>query len=238
MTDTSDWRTTFRTQHRKLLARLDACRSQHPAEGGEFQSVRTRTTEDPPTSRPWDSSRDNREMSNSEEERRELGREQVRQALRELYSECLERACGPEATSEDQIRTLLSVFRYNIPSRVTADVVGCSRGHARRFEWDSDREEVREKSWSRKQRAHQAPPALADQVRSQDNHECVRCGENAELSVHHIDPVGQQGPAVVENLATLCGQCHKAAHGGNVSSGQVIYDSVAEFWEWTTIDGP
>jgi len=233
MTDASDWRIRFRTRHRDLLTLLEVNRSQHQARVGGFPLPWTRN-EDTPTSRSSDSVTTEREMSDVDDGRRELGDEQVRQKLTELYTQCLERACESEATYEEQIRVLLSVFQYDIPSRVVADVVGCSHGHARRFEWDNDQKEVREKAWSQKQRAHQVPPALAEQVRIRDNHECVRCGSDDQLSVHHIDPAGQHGPAVMENLATLCNQCHKAAHGGNVSSGEVIHDSVTEFWNWAT----
>jgi len=236
MTDIPDWRIRFRVRHHELIARLEMDRPQYQTGVGEFPRLLAENKNMPSSCVP-DSSTPKRELSDFNDRRRELEKEQVRQEFIELYSRCLERACESEATYEEQIRVLLSVFQYDIPSRVVADVVGCSRGHARRFEWDEGQKEVREKAWSRKQRAHQVPPALAEQVRIRDDHECVRCGSDDELRVHHIDPAGQQGPAVMENLGTLCNQCHKVAHGGNVSSGEVIHDSVEEFWNWATEDG-
>lgn len=69
---------------------------------------------------------------------------------------------------------------------------------------------------------------LRDKIRSRDNHCCVRCGRhgNVDLQIHHV----VRGESTEDNLATLCFECHKDAHGGNYS-GSMAYDSAEEFWE-------
>lgn len=233
MTDAPHWYPKFQTRRRELLAQLEACRTQQSAAVSELPS-RSNSTDCKTRSFASGLPEYKSETNDGEDGRCELGADQVQQALKDLYTDCLGRTCNQESSYEDQIRTLLAVFQDDIPSRIVADVVGCSRGHARRFEWDCNREEVREKAWSRKQRTHQATPSMVRQVRIRDTNECVRCGSDDELNIHHIEPVSQHGPADMWNLATLCHQCHKAAHGGSISSGEAIHNSTKEFWRWAS----
>ncbi|AUV82889.1 hypothetical protein C2R22_15620 [Salinigranum rubrum] len=163
-------------------------------------------------------------------------RDWIENELVGVYTEYVGRACDPDETYQAQIKKLLLVFEYSIPSRILAEVVGCSAGHARRFEWDAEQQIVREKQWSRKQREHQAPPALAKRVRERDDDRCVRCESTEQTVVHHIDPARQDGPAVMENLAVLCNRCHVIAHGGAVNTGEVIHGSTRQFWAWAEPD--
>lgn len=133
---------------------------------------------------------------------------------------------------ETRIVSLLETFGYPIPTRIVANVVGCSRGHARRYYWNDDVDGVREKKWSASQRDEQAPPQLVDDVLQRNGYGCVRCGERSQLIVHHIHPVSQDGRAEVPNLTALCSPCHDAAHGGAANTGEVVYDSVEEFRAW------
>jgi hypothetical protein len=141
-------------------------------------------------------------------------------------------------TSSDEYRTriisLLRAFEYPIPSRVLAGVVGCSKGHARRFYWDDEEHRVREKDWSRAQRNKQAPPTLVKWVRSRDRGRCLRCRNTGELVVHHVVPVGADGDAEETNLVTLCNRCHRDAHAGSISSGKVVYDGLNGFLRWVS----
>lgn len=61
--------------------------------------------------------------------------------------------------------------------------------------------------WDRKARA----------IRKRDDNTCQSCGadgNNAELHVHHIVPLGAGGSNARSNLITLCDECHGRAHGG------------------------
>lgn len=159
-------------------------------------------------------------------------KEIIEEHLVEVYSDYLSRTCDGDEIYQVQIKKLLSAFQYDIPSRIVADAVGCSTGHARRYRWDNDQQAVREKRWSEKQREHQAPPKLVSQIRDRDDDSCVRCESTNQTVVHHIDPVGKDGPAVMQNLAVLCKRCHTEAHDGTVNKGDVIHESVEQFWSW------
>lgn len=139
-------------------------------------------------------------------------------------------------TSSDEYRTriisLLRTFEYPIPTRVVAGVVGCSNGHARRFYWDDEEQNVREKTWSLAQRRRQATPLQVEQILQRDDHRCVRCGADESLIVHHIWPVSQGGTPVAENLVTLCRSCHVVAHDVAMFRGRVQYQSEDEFLTW------
>lgn len=163
-------------------------------------------------------------------------RELIEEELANIYAEFVDRACDHDATYQSTIKRLLSAFQHNIPSHVIADVVGCSAGHARRFEWDTNQNTVSEKQWSRSQRENQAPPALVDRVNDRDNNCCVRCESTNQTVVHHIIPVATGGSAVLQNLAVLCKRCHRDAHDGVINSGEVIYDSLEQFWLWASGD--
>jgi len=91
---------------------------------------------------------------------------------------------------------------------------------------------------------HKTPKHLASKVRNRDNNQCVRCGAENSLIVHHIISRGEGGKNEMDNLATLCEYCHDLAHESDesdgwgdsdevegISSSVVSYDTVEEFWE-------
>lgn len=45
-----------------------------------------------------------------------------------------------------------------------------------------------------------------------DGFQCVECGSDADLSVHHVVPFADGGTNDLANLATLCRPCHEHAH--------------------------
>lgn len=135
-----------------------------------------------------------------------------------------------------RIISLLHSFEYPIPSRVIAGVVGCSKGHARRYYWDDEGQCVREKQWSLAQRKRQATPKQVEAVLERDGYCCVRCKRAEPLLVHHIVPVSQGGTTAEENLVTLCKSCHRAAHGKAMNRGKVQYESTEEFHTWLMPD--
>ena len=57
----------------------------------------------------------------------------------------------------------------------------------------------------------------------------MKCGFIDDLEANHIIPHLDYGKNTIENLATLCQDCHREAHGD--SWGDVDYDSKEEFRE-------
>lgn len=152
--------------------------------------------------------------------------------LIELYQTFDDEFTEEGTAYDDRIAALLATFEYPIPTRVVAEVIGCSNGHARRFYWDDTTRDVREKEWARRQREEQVPPRLVSQILVRDRHRCVRCSSRKELVVHHVTPVNAGGTAEEENLATLCSPCHQGAHGGALNTGEVVYNGICGFRSW------
>jgi len=48
-------------------------------------------------------------------------------------------------------------------------------------------------------------------VLERDRHQCTRCGATEDLQVHHVVAAEDGGPTTLENLITLCADCHDAA---------------------------
>lgn len=46
--------------------------------------------------------------------------------------------------------------------------------------------------------------------KKRDDYKCVKCGNNKSLEVDHIIPLIKDGGNLLENLQTLCKDCHKA----------------------------
>ncbi len=73
----------------------------------------------------------------------------------------------------------------------------------------------------------QRPPApsnwnaIRKQVYNRDGYTCVNCGAsggpegNAELHADHVLPKSRDGPDTLNNLRTLCRECHEARHARN-----------------------
>lgn len=50
-------------------------------------------------------------------------------------------------------------------------------------------------------------------ARERDDEECQECGSDDDLHVHHIEPMSQGGAKLdLDNLVTLCRDCHYAKH--------------------------
>ena len=54
--------------------------------------------------------------------------------------------------------------------------------------------------------------SLVEFVTERDNFKCVKCGSNKKLNVHHIKFLSRGGNNKVDNLVTLCEQCHIKVH--------------------------
>jgi len=51
-----------------------------------------------------------------------------------------------------------------------------------------------------------------------DKYQCVSCGKKkVQLQAHHIVPQCQGGKDTIKNLITLCQQCHKKVHSGQIT---------------------
>lgn len=55
---------------------------------------------------------------------------------------------------------------------------------------------------------------MAGKVR--DNFTCQACGSQKHPEGHHIVEHQFSGSAVVDNIVTLCHECHKEVHRGNM----------------------
>jgi len=63
---------------------------------------------------------------------------------------------------------------------------------------------IRGKQWRERRRL----------VLARDNYECVKCGSDIDLHIHHIKPVNEFPELVndLDNLKTLCAKCHRKLH--------------------------
>ena len=54
---------------------------------------------------------------------------------------------------------------------------------------------------------------LSEAAKHRDGHKCTDCGASGvELHVHHVIPLSKGGTNDLDNLATLCRQCHSVIH--------------------------
>lgn len=70
-----------------------------------------------------------------------------------------------------------------------------------------------------------------EEVLARDGRECLRCGADSDLEVHHVEPVSLGGSDDPENIATLCADCHGDAHrhtGGRIEPTYPVH----RFEEW------
>jgi len=80
-------------------------------------------------------------------------------------------------------------------------------------------------------------------VYKRDNHTCQNCGRTGsidgdiDLHAHHIVPKSKDGRHKLDNLVTLCSECHKAVHGSSMaptsSSSSSGRKSQEDEIEWT-----
>lgn len=59
-------------------------------------------------------------------------------------------------------------------------------------------------------------PKLATAVYKRDGWKCRYCQNRNGLHPHHVIYKSQQGPDTLNNLLTLCWQCHRAHHDGHL----------------------
>jgi 5-methylcytosine-specific restriction endonuclease McrA len=66
------------------------------------------------------------------------------------------------------------------------------------------------------------------EVFERDNYACVVCGSEEKLNIHHISTHENK----LDNLVTLCSNCHLKAHDGCFTNKKTAYGSADNFWEW------
>lgn len=81
-------------------------------------------------------------------------------------------------------------------------------------------------------RSISVPTKMRSEVLARDNSECLRCGASENLEVHHIVPVSRGGAHEIENLATLCSDCHNDARLSNSPEGEIPAYPRGQFEEW------
>lgn len=58
------------------------------------------------------------------------------------------------------------------------------------------------------------PPALSTACYKRDGFKCRHCNDRNGLHPHHLRYKSHGGPDELNNLITLCWQCHRAHHDG------------------------
>jgi 5-methylcytosine-specific restriction endonuclease McrA len=53
---------------------------------------------------------------------------------------------------------------------------------------------------------------LRIRVLERDRWKCQRCGSSIDLQVHHLRYRGRLGPDTLDNLISLCANCHAEEH--------------------------
>jgi hypothetical protein len=74
--------------------------------------------------------------------------------------------------------------------------------------------EPKEKPKRRKYRKRKTSKNTRQLVLQRDGHRCTVCGKTSSLHVHHIMYRALGGTDDLQNLTTLCGECHCKAHEG------------------------
>jgi hypothetical protein len=150
---------------------------------------------------------------------------------------------GPFATKADAIIAINVVFNTVTPERLRgyhiANPVGCTKGYANEFEpiQVGDKTIVLRKEYAARRQLEKAEQWQRQKVLDRDCEECVRCGEVDDLVVHHIKPVIDGGSDKIDNMVTLCSECHHEAHGGFSTESDVVYDP-GSFWQWVESSSP
>jgi len=60
-------------------------------------------------------------------------------------------------------------------------------------------------------RQHYMKPGLREAVLQRDGRKCLLCGATENLEIDHIIPLVTKGKTELDNLQTLCRQCHRTA---------------------------
>ena len=154
--------------------------------------------------------------------------------LDEVWELAADILINDDSTKKENIGRIWAAFGEDAPNQRVAEAVGCHSQYPGRLTFDPDSNTVDYKQHVKKRKENQVRPKLRREILERDGQACVRCGGGdgeQDLKIHHIDPVDNEGPAIPENLAALCNECHSAAHDAR-GAGEVFYNSATGFWQW------
>lgn len=157
---------------------------------------------------------------------------EARSALDDVYYDIVSLA-PDDSTYKEKMRVFYETIRRD--KRGIHEYIGCVPQYAHRFYWNEKREQFCEKEWSKKRKDAQVTSPRRTRFLEEHDYICAKCGkqDEDEIVVHHIETVvNDDGTAEDKNLAPLCNSCHNVVHGGDPSSGEVIYESIEQFWAW------
>lgn len=60
------------------------------------------------------------------------------------------------------------------------------------------------------------PREVSQAVFTRDGFKCRRCGWRGNLHPHHVIHKSQRGSDTLDNLITLCSDCHRLYHDGKI----------------------
>jgi hypothetical protein len=183
------------------------------------------------------------------------------EALKEEYKSFInQRFENPqEETKKDRIVATLRAFGSPVDKRALIEVINSSRGYTREFNVYADISvgdagqvtryyHSEEYSHERgdppvvlqrepRSRSRTISKKRRSKVLERDGDECLRCSSTTDLEVHHIIPVSQGGSDDMDNLATLCSECHKDARLANPQGGgEIPAYPPNEFEAWIDYD--
>jgi len=152
--------------------------------------------------------------------------------LEEVWSLTAEVIVDDDLTKMENIGKIWRSFGEDVSNHRVADAVDCHSQYPGRLVLDSDTKEVDYKDHVKKRKENQVSTEQRQSILARDDHACVRCGVSDDtLTIHHIDPVDNEGSATPRNLATLCENCHSQAHDAR-GAGAVVHNTNDAFWAW------
>ena len=80
------------------------------------------------------------------------------------------------------------------------------------MKWEPKKKHLLKRELKKKYPRKTNPDARAKAI-ERDSHKCVICGSSERLEVHHKKYRSDGGSDDMDNLVTLCAQCHIKAHG-------------------------
>lgn|GEM_PF-940187 len=136
-----------------------------------------------------------------------------------IFKECWE-ALGAEPSAkqfERHLDVIKSRYRWSSYKshfgslgKLTQRIVDHQKGKISDFQLYAKHERIYKKE--------RIPPKLRHQVLERDGGKCVKCGRSPKthpgvaLNAHHKNWEVRGGPTILENLETLCDDCHEGLH--------------------------
>lgn len=129
-------------------------------------------------------------------ERDEQARQEIERLSKEAtatFASLMTRLAHLECVRPEEIQKSYRMFRDSMDV-LALDVLACCKMPYSQY-LQSDRWKV-----------------VAEKRKAIDNYRCRECGDSEFLSVHHVT-YENRGLESLEDLVTLCDECHRARHG-------------------------